>query len=435
MSRIHPEDARDALPPLGRLLYDTEPRTLWERDTATLPRRFAAARRRYRDFAQRQLAPRALEADRHPHAVDVRALFLEAARAGLQTEFMPPPFGHLMWSALWRSLLLPTVLKAEELCAADGGLGLALLAHDLGVGPLFVSGDPRAYLGWLRRIYGEIQRGEPAICAFAITEPGAGSDVEDTEGAREARLGCHYQRVEGGYRVSGRKVFISDGAVARWVTLFAAEKGRGVESWTCFLLDTSMAGFRVARTERKMGQRAADAAELELEEVFVPDERVIGDPGAGWAINRNVLNYSRPGVAAIALGIARGAFEHANAFCRETRLGGRRLTDYQEVRLALADMLLRLQAMRATVWHTVGYRRPFQAAGAMAKVFCSDSAWEVCTAAMRLLGDHGYLQGQAVEKATRDARLTQIYEGTNQINRLAIFESQQGAEFPAEEAP
>ncbi len=427
--RIKPSGARELLAPLGQLLFDTEPQSIWDHDTATLSRPLRRLRTRYRDFAEENLAPLGLGADRDPDFVDVPDLFRRAAKQGFETEFMPPPWGSMQLTAVWRALLLPSALKAEEFCAADGGLGLSLLAHELGIAPLFISGDLTAYFKWLGRIYREIKAGEPAIAAFAITEPGAGSDVEDTDGARVAKLGCFYERVQGGFRISGRKVFISDGAVARWVTLFAAEKGQGVDSWTCFLLDKSMAGFEVGRHERKMGQRAADASELICEDVFVPDERVIGEVGAGWAINRNVLNFSRPVVGAIALGIARGAFEDAARFCNETRLGTRHLVDYQDVQLTLADMLMKLSAMRATVWQATRYRLPFQSAGAIAKAFCSDTAWDVCNQAMALLGDHGYVHAAGVEKAVRDARLTQIYEGTNQINRLAIFEGQLGAEF------
>jgi len=414
---------------VGRLLYDTRARSIWQRDTATLPRVFRKLRQRYREFAESHIAPHALTADLDPKSVDVKALFVESARRGFQTELLPWPLGTMKYRALARSFLLGQALKSEEFCAACGGLGNALLSHELGLAPMFVCGDLGAVLGPMRRIYREIRRGEPAIAAFAITEPEAGSDVQDTEGAASARVGCRATRVDGGWRISGRKVFISDGAVARWVTLFAAEQGRGMESWSCYLLDKSMEGFSVGRSEKKMGQRAADASELILEDVFVPDNRVIGAVGAGWAINRNVLNYSRLVVGAIALGIARGAFERALDSCHAVRLGDRPLISYQEVQLALADMLMKLSAMRATVWQAAHYRVPFQAAGSIAKVFCTDTAWEVCNQAMELLGDHGYLHRHGVEKAARDARLTQIYEGTNQINRLAIFESQQGAEF------
>ncbi len=428
---LAPPNARKQLGLLGRLFYAAKPMSVWDHDTQTLPRVLRRKRRRLRDFAQAHLAPLALQADRDPQSVDVKALFLKSASQGFQTEFMPHPWGTMELAVVARAPLLPSAIKAEEFCAADAGLGLGLLAHELGILPLFVCGDPKAYFHWLGRIYREIRAGEPSIAAFAITEPGAGSDVEETQGAAQAKLSCFYERVSGGFRVSGLKCFISNGAVARWITLFAAEKGRGVESWSCFLLDSDMPGFAVGRSERKMGQRAADASELILEEVFVPEPRLVGRVGQGWAINRNVLIFSRPGVGAIALGIARGAFEHANRFCHENQLGARRLVDYQDVQLALADMMMKLSAMRAMVWQATRYQIPFQTAGAMTKVFCSDTAWQVCNAAMELLGDHGYLHCHNVEKAARDARLTQIYEGTNQINRLAIFEGQLEAEFTA----
>ncbi len=428
---LAPAQAARRLGGLGRLLYDTGDKTIWKRDTRTLPHSLRRMRTRCRDFACKHLAPVALEADHDPGTADVREIFLSAARDGFQTEFMPWPWGTMRVSASFHSLLLPAALKAEEFCAADAGAGVSLLAHDLGTAPLFVSGSPKAYLGWLARIYREIRAGEPAIAAFAITEPGAGSDVESTEGAARAQLSCFFKPTGDGFRISGRKCFISNGAVAKWITLFAARQEEGVESWTCFLLDDSMHGFSVGRRERKMGQRTTDASELVLNDVFVPRNRVIGAEGAGWAINRNVLNFSRPVVGAIALGIARGAFEHATRFCAVTRFCDRRLMDYQDVQLTLADMLLKLSAMRAMVWQATRHRVPFQAGGAMAKVFCSDTAWDVCNAAMALLGDHGYLHANSVEKAARDARLTQIYEGTNEINRLAVFEGQLGAEFVA----
>ncbi len=426
---LSPPLARQTLGPAGRLLYDTKARTVWDRDTATLPWSLRRKRRAYRAFAYEQLAPLALRGDSDPASVDVRALFVAAARHGFQTEMLPPPLGDMPLAALTHSILLGSTLKAEEFCAACSGLGLALLAHDLGLSPLLLSGDRRAIFKWMRQIYKEIKAGQPAFCAFAITEPDAGSDVEDTEGGRSARLSCRAQRVAGGWQISGRKQFITGGAVAKWISLFAAQQDQRLESWTCFLLDRDMPGLTVGRKERKMGQRAADASELILEQVFVPADRLLGQVGGGWALNRNVLNYSRPGVAAIALGIARGAFESAAEFCSAARLAGRPLSAYQDVQLKLADMFIKISAMRATVWRAARYRVPFQAASSAAKVFCSDTAWEVCNQALELLGNHGCLQSNRVEKALRDVRLTQIYEGTNQINRLAVFESQLGAEF------
>jgi len=257
---LTPAAARQQLGPLGRLLFAPDPIPIWEHDTGTLPRVFRKMRLDYRTFAETHLAPDALAADLDPECVDVRELFKASAREGFQTEFMPPPWGTMRLRGLMHSVLLSSALKAEEFCTADGGLGLVLLAHELGIAPLFIAGNLKTYFKWMGRIYREIRAGEPAIAAFAITEPGAGSDVEETEGAANADLCCFWERAPGGFRISGRKVFISDGAVARWITLFAAEKGRGVESWTCFLLDSSMQGFSVGRRERKMASPEAPSS-------------------------------------------------------------------------------------------------------------------------------------------------------------------------------
>jgi alkylation response protein AidB-like acyl-CoA dehydrogenase len=191
-----------------------------------------------------------------------------------------------------------------------------------------------------------------------------------------------------------------------------------------------MAGLSVGRREHKLGQRAADAAEVVLEDVFVPERRVIGGIGRGWAIHQALSNLSRPVTAALALGIARGAFEQARQFCQTTTLAGRSLSDYQEVQLALADMSIKLDAMRATLWRSAGQALPAVGAMAGAKVFCSEASWQICQGAMDVLGDHGFLHSQGVEKAARDARLTLIAAGTNEINRLAVFEALAGEESP-----
>ena len=140
-SELSPQKARLALGPLGRLMYDAKPRPLWERDTRTLPLPMQGLRRRYRRFARTHIAPFSLKADLNPKAVDVRALFLKSAKRGFQTELMPWPIGTMKWSALAISFLMGPALKAEEFCAACGGLGLSLLAHELGMAPLFLCGE------------------------------------------------------------------------------------------------------------------------------------------------------------------------------------------------------------------------------------------------------------------------------------------------------
>ncbi|HQP32140.1 MAG TPA: acyl-CoA dehydrogenase, partial [Deltaproteobacteria bacterium] len=295
---------------------------------------------------------------------------------------------------------------------------------------VLLSGHVPSMLRHLLPLYGRLKQGAAESMAFAITEPGAGSDVEDTEGGAQAHLVTTAKRAKGGYIINGRKCFISGGGFAQSATLYAKLEGEGIESWTCFVVDKKMPGFSVGRREHKLGQRASDASELILEDVFVPEENVVGKLRSGWANNRNVLNYSRPCVGAIALGTGRGAFERALEFCRRTYLGPKRLIDYQDVQITLSDMAMSLWAARAMIWHSCAQLlRCNQAASAAAKVTGSDTAFKVCNQALELMGDHSYVHANSAERLWRDSRLTQIYEGTNQINRLALIEAQWEAEF------
>jgi len=421
---LHPRAAFARLPSLVRPLVAYEPEPLWEADTRLLPLALRRYRRKVREFAARVLAPRALAADLAPHGPEEREVLLAAAREGYLTDLLPVPFGSISWSRLRHPIALAQSLKMEELCAACGGLGLLVGAHGLGCAPLLLSGDLGAVRRFLLPAYRRTRSGDPQLFAFAITEPGAGSDAEESSGASRAQPGTRARRVEGGFRLSGRKIYISGGDVAHAVTVFAALEDEGLASWTCFVVVRGMPGFSVVRRELKMGQRASGAAELLFEDVFVPDSHVVGGPRRGWALNRATLNLSRVPVGAIALGIARGAAEAAVEFARRARLGARPLVDYQEVQLEIARMWTDLAAMRALVWQYASRWTPRQARASMAKVFCADAAVRVCERAMALMAEDGLLQRNRAEKAFRDARLTQIYEGTNQINLLAVVEDQ-----------
>ena len=168
---------------------------------------------------------------------------------------------------------------------------------------------------------------------FAITEPVPwfGRRRNGRGGQRQKCYDSETHARQGRLIINGRKCFISDGAIADKITLYAKIEEEGIESWTCFLLERGMPGFSLGRSERKMGQRAADATELILDNVFIPNSNIVGKVRAGWANNRNVLNYSRPVVGAMALGHGRGAFERCLAFCRNTYLGPKRLIEYQDV--------------------------------------------------------------------------------------------------------
>jgi alkylation response protein AidB-like acyl-CoA dehydrogenase len=192
------------------------------------------------------------------------------------------------------------------------------------------------------------------------------------------------------------------------------------------LVSRDMPGFRVARTELKMGMRASGAAELELDEVVVPDDHIIGGLRRGWALNRATLNASRIPVGAMGVGFARGALDAALAFACRARLSGKELVHYQEIQLMLAQMIADVTAARAMVWQAARDSLvPRQDVASLCKFQCTDIAVRVCETAMELMSNHGLARDLRAEKAFRDARLTQIFEGTNQINRLSVIEDRQ----------
>jgi alkylation response protein AidB-like acyl-CoA dehydrogenase len=430
----HPLSPRAAFGRLSRLtrgMVRYEPGDVWELDTARLPPGLAALRRRMRSFAETELAPRALAIDaaegtaHGSSAEQTREVIGIAARAGLLSDMLPRPFGTSSLGLFRHPLHFPAALKTEELAAVDGGLMLLVCSHSLGVAPILLSGD----LGAVRRLLVPAMRanrgGKAHVFAYAITEPAAGSDVEEGHGAARCGPGTVARRVPCGWRLTGRKCFISGGDIADSVVVFAALENEDLACWTAFLVQRGAPGYRVVRTEHKMGMRASGAAELELDDVFVADDRVIGGLRDGWALNRATLNISRLPVAAMGVGFARAATEAATEFACSFELGNKPLIAYQDVQLALADMLAATQAARAMVWTAAGRKQPLQREASAAKVLCTDTAIEVCTRAMDLLGNHAVLHRERVEKAYRDARLTQIFEGTNQINRLAMIEDVQ----------
>lgn len=418
--------------PLLRLLSTYSPRDAWERDTASLPPALASLRRRVRRFALAELAPLAGEVDRqqrdgHVELPAVQQLLVRAGREGLLTDLLPAPVGS---APLWQyrhALAWQQAIRVEELARVDGGLMLLLSAPALGLAPVLLSGD----LGLLRRVvwpsFQNAREGRPELFAFAITEPAAGSDAEDGHGAAHQRAGVRACRVDGGWLLQGRKVFISGGDIARYVSVFAALEGEGYESWTCFLVDTRQPGFRSVRTELKMGMRASGAAELELDGCFVPDAMVVGGLRRGWGLARATLNLSRLPVAAMGVGFAQQAVDIATEFaCRET-LAGRPLVHYQQVQSILADVQAETAAIRALVWQHARQWTPRQDAASLCKFQATDRAQVVIETVMDLLGNHAVTHAASIERTLRDARLTRIFEGTNQINRLAVIEDQQAS--------
>ncbi|MCK5439556.1 MAG: acyl-CoA dehydrogenase family protein, partial [Gemmatimonadetes bacterium] len=284
--------------------------TIWEQDTATLPPALAKTRRWYRSFAERELRHGALSIDAAPHPEpgkippSLAALLKTAGREGMLTDLLPRPLGSASLGSYRYPLVWAQALRTEELGRVCAGQMLLLSAHSLGVIPIAFAGDLGAMRRFVLPAYRQSLAGDPHIFAFAITEPSAGSDAEEGHGASGRRPGTVAKRVDGGWSLQGRKVFISGGDIAKSITVFAALENEGIESWTCFLVTSDMPGFEVVRNELKMGMRASAAAELAFHDVFVPDDHVIGNPRQGWAINRATLNASRYAVAGMAVGLA-----------------------------------------------------------------------------------------------------------------------------------
>lgn len=430
--RLSPHWQFSNLPLIGRVLTDYPVNDLWETDFARLPRALAKQRRRARTFAEQHLMPAADELDLSVHLPagechpTAHRILCEAGKQGWLSYFMPAPLGSMPWGTVPHAPIWQCSLIVEEFSRGCGGLMLLLSANHLGAMPLLLSGRVNNILRYLAPVYRSCERGDPHLIAFAITEPGAGSDVEEGHGAEVYRPGVVATPTEGGYLLNGRKCYISGGDLAKTATVFAALQGEGMDSWTCFYVDCAAPGYKVARTELKMGMRASGAAEIELTNVFVPSDRIIGGLRNGWALNRATLNASRIPVASMGVGFARAATETAVEFARHYKVGGKALIHYQDVQLHLATMVAETRAIRSLIWQEAKAAwRPRQLNASLCKFHATDRAQRVCEMAMDLLADHGGKHENKLEKIFRDVRLTRIFEGTNQINRLSMIEDWQ----------
>ena len=415
---------------VGRLLVDKGVDSLWDLDTKTLPASGRRWRKKARKFAEEHIKPFAQQADLNPEGFDNNLLFKKAAKQGFLTTAFPKPIGSAPLRLFSKNAAFLTAIVAEEFAAVDGGLTLKLMAPNLGIAPILLGGDVSAIFRYLIPYYvGSTWFGKTKTMSFAITEPNAGSDVEDNEGGATAKLGTTAKKVKNGYVLNGTRLFISNGAISDATTVFAKLEGEGIESWTCFLVESWREGFTVGRHELKMGQRASDASELIFDNVFVPTKNIIGKLRGGWPLNKNTLNFSRPAVAAMALGQARGAFNSALQYTKEKYVGNTKMIEFQEVQLELAEMVQELWAARSLIWQSLNHFAMPQSIASATKAYASDTAWKIANKSMELMGDDGYLHKNNVERFWRDVRLTQIYEGTNQLNRLAIIEHHLKTDF------
>ncbi len=303
-------------------------------------------------------------------------------------------------------------VATEELSKACGGVAVSFAANALGAMPILLSGSDEQKKKYLP----DLASGKK-LAAFALTESEAGSDAG----------GVKTKAVKDGdsYVLNGTKQWITNGGEAQIYTVIAqTDPSRGARGLTAFIVEEGTPGFSYGKKEDKMGIRASSTMELIFEDCRVPAENIISREGYGFIVAMKTLNTSRPGVAAQAVGIAQGALDEAAKYASERVQFGQRIDSFQGIQFMLADMATQTEAARALVYSTARMidagERKYEKESAMAKVFASDVAMKVTTDAVQILGGYGYMKEYPVEKMMRDAKITQIYEGTNQIQRSVI---------------
>jgi alkylation response protein AidB-like acyl-CoA dehydrogenase len=307
--------------------------------------------------------------------------------------------------------VMDLVVAVEELCKVDSGTALSLFATGLGMDPILISGSEEQKQKYLPRI------AQGTLAAFGLTEAEAGSDAG---GTRTTAL-----KDGDSYIINGTKQWITNGGEADIYTVIAmTDKSRGARGASAFIVEKGTPGFEFGKKENKMGIRASATRELIFQDCRVPAENLIGREGMGFIIAMKTLDMSRPGVAAQALGVAAGALDEAVRYSRERRQFGKPISAFQGLQFMLADMATQVEAARALVYATARFidsgAKDVSRASAMCKLFASDVAMKVTTDAVQVLGGYGYMKEYPVEKMMRDAKITQIYEGTNQIQREVI---------------
>jgi len=356
-----------------------------------------------RDFSDRNIRPVARHHDltcEFPHEV-VRKAYDE----GIINGAIPSEYGGAGHSCF------EGCLASEELGAACSGIGICIDANNLALTPLLVGAGPEMK----KRIFGHLIESR-GLAAFCLTEPGAGSDTSAIA-ATAIKRGDRYV-------VNGHKRFITNGKQAMYHTVFAlTDPSRGARGLSAVVVPADAPGVEIGPELQKMGQRASCQVEIEYHDVEVPHDNVIGKEGMGFILAMQTFNRTRSGVAAAAVGMAREAWEISKKWVSERVQFGHPIAQFQAIQFGFAEMLTEITASRLLVWHAAGLVDAGREKGtfsAMAKYYATDTAMKVATDAVQMMGGEGYSQENVVEKIMRDAKLSQIYEGTNQVQRYVI---------------
>jgi alkylation response protein AidB-like acyl-CoA dehydrogenase len=359
-----------------------------------------------RMLARERIAPRAAEIDKSSEFPwDVVDLFREHGIFGVMYD---EEYGGLGASAL---MTLVAIEEVSKVCATSG---LILAVQELGSLGLKLAGSDEQKDRYLPRL----ATGE-WLTAYALTEPGSGSD--------SAAMRSEARHEGDAYIINGSKRFITNAGVADLYTVFAkTDPTAGHDGISAFVVESSSSGFEVGRIEPKMGIKGSTTGELFFNDMQIPADNLLGEEGEGFKIAMRILDRSRPGIGAQGLGLAQGATDYALEYAKERETMGKPIGQHQMISAMLADMETKCEAARGLLYKCgqlidEGVEgSELTKISAMAKLYCSDVAMEVTTDAVQILGGYGYMQEYPVERMMRDAKITQLYEGTNQIQRLVI---------------
>jgi acyl-CoA dehydrogenase len=310
--------------------------------------------------------------------------------------------------------MLAMVLVVEEVARVCASTSVILTTQALASDPLLLAGTEEQKKNYLYRL-----ASGACLGACGITEPGAGSDVTGMKTTA--------RKVDGGYVIDGAKIFITNGGEAEIVTVLAyTDKEKRNKGISMFILEKSDAGFTVGKKEHKLGIHGSDTRELVFDNVFVKENRLLGPEGTGFKTLMTTFNYTRPAVGGQALGIAQGALDASIKYAKERVQFGKSLSSFQGMQWMLAEMALQVEAARSLVYRAAAMidsepeSPDLPRIASMAKWYASDAAMKVTTDAVQVFGGYGYVREYPVERMMRDAKITQIYEGTNQIQRTII---------------
>jgi alkylation response protein AidB-like acyl-CoA dehydrogenase len=357
-----------------------------------------------RDFAEKKLAPSVAERDAKEEFS--RELFDEMGAMGLTSICFPENYGGAEGD------VLSYILAVEELSKVDDGVGITLSATvSLCAWPIYAYGTEEQKQKYLVPLV----EGEK-LGAFGLTEPNAGTDAAAQQTVAVA---------DGDdYILNGSKIFITNGGEAETYVVFAmTDKSKGTKGITAFIVEKGMPGFSFGKKEHKMGIHTSLTNELVFQNVRLPKENMLGKIGEGFKIAMSTLDGGRIGVAAQALGIAQGALDHAIKYSKERVQFGKPIAQNQALAFMMADMATKIDAARLLVYRAAYLKDqglPYSKEAAMAKLYASDIAMEVTTDAVQVFGGYGYSREYPVERLMRNAKITQIYEGTNQVQRMVI---------------